>query len=707
MQRKTGKKIILAGILFFFIAMSLSACEKEGNVEISEKAFGMDYSQERELQSPVQVVCNADNVWIITTLKNDPIHRWSPQAAGMDLEQLEWQSEDGNYDIISIAERKGTLYAKVRNREENTLEIRKRQITGAWSTVMTVRVENWEDYATMGSSFYVDGSENVYLVNENKVMRFSGEGEESGAHEIEIEGEVCLWMENDNGQPECVTVTADEIILYELAENGAEEKWMLRAAAQGARGIRTGSEEVLCLATDQELLFLSRESGSPLARTDIMKLGISSVLAGYYDETAGTLQMLGAVGNGDGLSYSLLSERDPSKEQRTELVYGMVGGVNKADTSSIWKAIAAFNQTSRDYYVVIKNYDNNVDRLNVDMAAGNGPDIIDMTYSEYYESYVKNGYLEDLSPYLEQSQYRDDIIWNILDAYRVDGGLYLLTPQVELTGVAIHPEYEVAMEEWNVEAFMELIEQNGWEKLLIGGQPGDSEALLLRLLSSRQEELIDWEQGKAFFESEAFVDMLELCREYAEADWSHTTEWSFEEKIHNTLFQDVLFGKDFTTYLFNTDVYGREYPIYGYPTLSGQTYELIACSDSCAIYSGSSRKEGAWTFIESLLEEPNQKYSGITNPGFPVRSSVLKELAEESKGISVRSGGEMLTITDAEIRIQEDILYNGKLSKGMLDPEIRSVVLEEAAPYFAGDKSAEDVAHIIQSRVEIILQEAQ
>ena len=120
---------------------------------------------------------------------------------------------------------------------------------------------------------------------------------------------------------------------------------------------------------------------------------------------------------------------------------------------------------------------------------------------------------------------------------------------------------------------------------------------------------------------------------------------------------------------------------------------------------GSRHKEGAWIFIESLLWESNQKYSGIVDPGFPVRRSVLKELAEESKGMEVAAGGERLTITDAEIRILEDILYNGKLCSGMLDPSIQLVVREEVAPYFNGDKSAWDVAHIIQSRVELILQE--
>jgi ABC-type glycerol-3-phosphate transport system substrate-binding protein len=396
-----------------------------------------------------------------------------------------------------------------------------------------------------------------------------------------------------------------------------------------------------------------------------------------------------------------------SDEQRTELVYGMVGGVNADTTTSIWTAITTFNQENEDYYVSIKNYDNNTERLHADMAAGNGPDIIDLTYFEYYESYVKNGYLEDLSPYLEQSQYSDDIIWNVLDSYRIDGGLYAFVPQFQLEGILINPEYESTVEEWNMETFLELVEKNQWEKDIFG-YGGDAERMLKILLCGRQEDFIDFEHNeyrKAYFETEEFTNMLELCREYAASDWSYINEMTYEERKWNTLCETVVYGGMFSYYLFNAEIYGREYPVYGYPTLSGQTYGVTACSDSCAIYSGSSHKEGAWEFIESLMWDSNQNYSGITNPGFPIRKSVLEEMAADAENEQVRSGGEMMTMTDSEIAILENIIYNGNLSRTSIDSDIWFVIYEETAPYFAGDKSAEDVAHIIQSRVQIILQE--
>ena len=64
-----------------------------------------------------------------------------------------------------------------------------------------------------------------------------------------------------------------------------------------------------------------------------------------------------------------------------------------------------------------------------------------------------------------------------------------------------------------------------------------------------------------------------------------------------------------------------------------------------------------------------------------------------------------MTITESEIWILEDIIYNGNLSRVSINPDIWLVIYEETVPYFAGDKSAEEVAHIIQSRVQMILQE--
>lgn len=702
MQKRMDKKAIFMGLLTFIMAVMLSACGKEESEAIPEKGFGIDYSEDLAVMLPEQVICGQGSAWAITPAKGDFIYKLAFNSGTSGLEEIEWQPEEGEYFVVNIAERSGTLYAEIQNKEEDTIEIRKRRADGGWNDVMSIKPEDKESYTIVGSGFFVDGYENVYLVNGDMVTRF----DESGKQICEYEpgGSICFFQENEEGYVECVTARANELTLYELIENRAEEKWTLKVSAGQARRISSSEEGTMCLATDTELLFLDRETGSPSARIDLVKLGVSGLMAGYYDAEQGMLRLYGSAGNGvDFLRCSLLSSRDSFAEQRTELVYGVIEKVNADSSSSIRTAINAFNRENKNYYITIRDYNGNLERMHADMAAGNGPDIIDMMYSEYYESYVKNGYLEDLSPYLEQSRYRDDIVWNVLDAYRIDDGLYLFVPQFRLEGLMLHPDYEAFVEEWNMETFLELIEKNQWDKDIFRGSMGDPESLLHYMMCGRQEEFIDWEQETVAFETEEFMDMLALCREYAQADWSDEAEMTYEEREWNALCSISIFAGGFSSYLSHVDIYGREYPIYGYPTLSGQTYGIIACADSCAIYAGSKQKDGAWEFIESLLLESNQKYRGIANPGFPIRSSVLKEMAEE--GMTIRSNGVEMAMTADEILILEDIIYNRELSRVLIDPDIWAVVREETASYFAGDKSAQEAAHIIQSRVRIILQE--
>ncbi len=695
-------------LVTFILAVLLSSCGKEVSEEIQEKTFGIDHSEELAVQNPEQVVFGSENAWAITTVKDDFIYKLDFGTSGAGLEKMEWKIEDGDYSIINIGEQNGTLLAEIHNKEKDTFEIRKCHANGEWSNVMSIKAEEKESYAVVGSGFFVDSNENVYLVSGNTVMRLDGDGKQT--YTYELRGNISFFQENAEGYVECVVADTNEVILYEFNGNKAEKKWTLDVSAGKVHGIQSSEEGTLCLSTNEAILFLDRETGGLLSRTDLVKLGVISVMAGYHDVEEGTLQLYGWVRNsGDSLRYSLLSERDSFTEQRTELVYGMVGEVNDNATSSIWTAITTFNQENKDYYVTIKKYEGwfDMERLHADMASGDGPDIIDMMYSHYYDSYVKNGYLEDLSPYLEQSQYKDDIIWNVLDTYRVDGGLYLFTPKFQLRGLLIHPEYEVFVEEWNMETFLDLIEKNQWEKNIIGGEVGNPDTLLSYMLCGRQEEFINWEQKTVAFETEAFMDMLALCKEYAEADWSNHMEFeTYEEYEWNLLYNEVKFAAEFFFYLSNVYTYGREYQIYGYPTLSGQTYGITASSDSCAIYAGSKQKEGAWEFIESLLWESNQNCLGMVEAGFPIRRSILKEKAAAAKSETVRTNNrEALTINDQEISILEDIIYNGELSRVLIDPVIMSIIREETAPYFTGDKSAQEVAYIIQSRVQLMVEE--
>lgn len=717
-MRSTQIKKFLPYIIFILFVMILSACgnaeetgkEDAGKESAEEKVFGVDFMEELRLQNVWQIVCTQNKAWAITSHKDGFIYQlYDTGTEG--ITELEWRQGEGE-SLLDISEYKGTLYSAVQITSNDSIEIRKQVGSARWDTIMTIEAQDaeWEWY-TVGGGLYVDGSENAYLVSESTVTRFNSDGRR--VLEYRLDGKIGFFQENSEGYVECVTAGAEGITLYALKEDKEEEIWTLKETASRICGIPSSEEDLLCMASQEALLFIDRASGSLQARTDLVMLGVSSVMGGMYNASNESLRLYGSTSDFGGVGNifcSLLSGREASAENRTELVYGTT---RSTPTSSVREAILEFNRENKDYYITIKSYHDDIPyqgllRLHADMASGDAPDILGLseTWMDYYESYVRNGYLENLSPYLEQSEYRDDILWNVLNTYQVDGSLYCLAPQFSVQGLMIHPDYAVSTDEWNMDTFLGILEKNQWEKApfyIYGGEPA---SLLRIMLSGRQEEFIDREKKSAAFETEEFTNLLALCKEYGEQDWSNQEELTYEERQLHTICETTAIHYFLISYLGDVDVYGREYRIYGYPASSGQVYPIETCPDCVGIYAGSKNKGGAWEFVESLLGDAYQNGSNfLENPGLPIRDSLLKKKVEEAKKESLHVNGRDVYFMDSELLIIEDIIYNGHFVRSQIDTDIWNVVQEEAASYFSGDKSAEDVAHIIQSRVGIMLSE--
>lgn len=666
MYRRTGagtvntkEKIWRTLIQIAFGVLVLSACGKQSDEAIQQKSFGIDLIQEQAVESPEQIVCGQDGAWAITAQKNAPIYYLACENRTVGVETIDWQQEEGE-SLLNIAERDGTLYAEILSADRSSIAIRKYAAGGWWNSVMDIAAAD-DRWGCVGSGLSVDDSENVYLVSGNTVTRFGQGGEKICAYELK--GGSCFLQGQNGKYMECVTVNGRKIVLYELREKEAAEKWTLDIPARCAYGIACGEEGTLCLAT-----------GESAAKN---------------------------------LFCGLLSERDAAAARRMELVYGTMGSLNREAAVSMQAAIRDFNRENENYYITIRNYYRDAydgtfaQRLHTDMASGNAPDIMEMdSLLMYYESYVRNGYLEDLSPYLEQSKYREDILWNILNAYEMDGGLYLLAPHINLETLQVNPEYGIDGEEWNMGTFLELIERNRWEKdILLAGTPQD---LLYYLVAGQQNRFIDWENRTAAFETEEFYQLLVLCVEYAARDWPDADGATYEELCRDSLCAADLFTS-YRDYLVNVNLYGREYPLYGYPTSSGQAYKIGTCSDGCAIYAGSENKEGAWEFLESLLGETHQKWQRAHDFGFPIRRTVLAELRAD--GAELMVDREKKTMTENEFQIVDNVLQSGTFTRTVMGRDIWVIIEEESAFCFAGDKSVEEVAHTIQSRVEMLLSE--
>ncbi len=696
---------VLFSVSFLF---GMSACgDKEE--ETAGRFFGVDVMQTVDtIVRPTQIIDGTNGVWIVSSEKYGCIYSFTKSTGA--AEQIGWERGESEY-LVHAAESGGELYAMIHNREEDTIQIRKRSKDGIWS--MTAELDaKGEAWSGRESLFFADNKRNFYLTGEKMVECFSPGGEQLCRYKLS--GSPCSVTTDENDSILCLSLKAQGIVLSELNGKEAVEKWTYPGTYHHVFLIENTDSSVLCAAADETILFFNRDTGELLEKSDLAQTGIqlSAQLSGSFQEKEGTLQLYGS-GEEDYLACVRMKEQTGEEvKQRVNLTYGTVSGTFEYN-SAIKERIASFNRTNQDYYITIKVYEGDAGmvQMTADIIGGKGPDIIDLFDNSLigsgvsYIDLVNKGCLLDLTDFLERPEYKEDVFWNILEADRINGTLGRIAPHFFVTGIAIAPEYESQIEEWNLDTYLDIIAKNDGKKH-ISNMAFDPEQYLSSSMYCMQSEFIDWEQKKADFDSEKFTGLLEICKKYGKRPDSYQDATYADEAASQVLFYETIFI-DVLSYLQGASYFGREYPVYGYPAEDGHFYHYSAREDACGINSQSNNKEGAWAFIETLLDPEYQFKNWRKMCGMPIRIACWDNMCEQEKklGTIVNSVQEEYFITDEEIALIKDILEHGEFGKGMLNEEIINVVMEEASFYFAGNKTAEEAAHIIQSRVEIILNE--
>lgn len=161
-------------------------------------------------------------------------------------------------------------------------------------------------------------------------------------------------------------------------------------------------------------------------------------------------------------------------------------------------------------------------------------------------------------------------------------------------------------------------------------------------------------------------------------------------------------------YLDLLEAFGDYADIVSYPTRTGEARYTMVNNDALGINSASANQEGAWDFIEYVL------LRAVEGPSF----SVLQETFEDQLFPDFSSDkthynqylGETLpvgrdAVTEEQAEEMRSIIAHSVWNNPIDCREIRSIIQEETAYFFEGDKTAEDVADIIQRRVTLLLNE--
>ncbi|MCH5345211.1 MAG: extracellular solute-binding protein [Acetatifactor sp.] len=710
-MRRYGGGVFTAFVAVVLMAVLFTGCGDKEKVE-GELTFGEDKffgvalieqeSYAQEWEQPVQITVGKSLAWTLTSGRADYVYERNLETGATQR----WEWRQGEKDLImGLAAVGDRLYASVGT--GGSIQVRKLLGNAGWQTIMEFSGEDAPDQI-QPTIFCVDQRETTFFAVGNKVISYLSDGKKGSVYELKEP--VAFLREKKRGVIEAVTNSRQEICLYTLEENGETEKvWTLKLPSVQAVEIRTDDENMLCLAVDDCILFLNRETGEIVSRFDCMSAGVSTNLfGGLYLVSEGVLYLDGKAEGNVGVWQELFQMADGAAS-RTELVYNTYNL-----TEAMKERIVAFNQSNKDYYVTAQEYiwEMNVDnwetQLQAEIVSGNGPDIIDLynidNYS--YASYVEKGSLEDLEPYLRQEDFYDDIFWEVQDMYRVDGKLCQVVPHFWVTGLNIHPEYAQHVDTWNYETFVKLMEMSRGKLDVVSFST--PERVMNDLLLGMEGDLFNMDERKAYFDSPEFIRMLELSREYGDGVFEWEDRGYGGEEIIDMVLINTLWMSNPWVYSDLYGDYGEDAVPYGYPTMTGEVFRLDTNFDACGIYSGSKNKEGAWEFIRTLFAEDYQtKMSGMVNITWGLRKSCWYHSWDELKasdgiGSSVKR---LPPPTDEDVEYFMNLIQNIDFSVDRMGSDIRNIVMEEAGAYFAGDRSAEDTARIIQNRVQLMLDE--
>ncbi|MDR2043000.1 MAG: extracellular solute-binding protein [Clostridium sp.] len=385
-----------------------------------------------------------------------------------------------------------------------------------------------------------------------------------------------------------------------------------------------------------------------------------------------------------------------------------------------------FNRSNDRYRVKIETYDGKTDEdiallLNGAAAAGNAPDLIDLSIGIQVDSYVKKGLLEDLTPFLEASDRigREDLVESVLNAFTYDGRLIGIPESFSLNVLAGKTSMVGEEAGWTVDEMVALSRQYPEASLL----DHVSRYSILRVCY-QQENFIDMETGKCRFDSEEFKNLLEYCKIFPEeALYDESDERSTPIKLQegDVLLVDAYINNVEAFQMYRA-MFGEPATYIGYPTADGRAGIRLEYSDggAYAISSGSGQKEGAWAFLEFLLtQDGEQRYQS-----FPIRKDLLEDMLTQAMTpeMTVDENGEPKEDpkttwgwgNDWQVEIyaaaQEDVARLRELielagSGSNTDSKIVEMIWEEAGPFFDGQKSVDEVADVIQSRVRLYVSE--
>lgn len=345
-------------------------------------------------------------------------------------------------------------------------------------------------------------------------------------------------------------------------------------------------------------------------------------------------------------------------------------------------------------------------RIIAELAAGNGPELMYVSLEDM-ELLYERGMLADLRDYVKEETL-EGLLPGVLEMGTVDGSLVGMAPGIQANSLRIGKS-TWSGDSWTLDDIVELMDGGKLEGRMFyqdsGGYFGPWAIIKWMVQYSLEDSfLIDWEKGESHFEDERFIRLMECIGKYD--DISYDGPW--DERVQGggslMVFEQVDIY-DVAQYEGAHGASGSHYV--GFPTEHGNGNYLEA-PGFLVVNKDVSDPAAVSAYLECMLGSEVQMTSSILDVyGLPVTSLPTDNIRYDSEtGEAWWKGNKLKIFEDGTNSIQE---ANAFLEQCVPAPRryavIEEIIDEELGAYFANDKSANEVAKIIDNRVQLYLDE--
>ena len=594
----------------------------------------------------------------------------------------------------------------------------------------------------------IDGEGRIYVTGENNVWLFDADGNKRGTVSL---GADVNWIRamgsgKDGKMYLCYYTSNGDTVLCDIDFDG-------KKTGNTYENYPSSNSNALVPGIDKDFL---AQDGNRVYEYDT-KSQTSTELFTWLDSDINGNTVENFWGLEDGRILAVASDWETNEKSIALLTKTKASEVPQKETiligslygdSNIQSAAVKFNKSNDKYHISIREYLNyndydgddyqafmtdGINRLNNDITSNNCPDILDLSGLNIKQLAAK-GVFEDLNGYLEKSEKlsREDFLENILEAYTLDGKLVSIPYSFQMSTV-VGKGSEVGTEMgWTLEELIAYADAHP-DALLFDSKTKD--VIMMTLMAYNADYFIDWSTGECRFDSEEFKDILNFANRFPEEyDWEKE-DVSTPNKIQKgqvLLYEENIY--DFNELQMCNEIFQGDASYIGYPTMDGSVGCMLSASQAYAITCKSGHKDGAWEFIEGFLTKEENPDRGFSSIGFPTMKSKLNAMAADAVEVKyytdengelyydengepiVMGGGSSISYGDGwsyeysiptqeEVDLALSLMEIAKPVSYSQGDEVLNIINEEAAPFYKGQKSVDEVASVIQSRIKIYVGE--